>query len=260
MFKAVILDLDGTVYHGLRVIKGVPEAINTLRKRGISIFFLSNASMRTRSEIATKLRKMGIPCKPEEVYNTSYATAVYVKKHHPKAKVFCITEGGLRKDMKALGIKVTDSEHADIVATGLDTKLTMEKLTTAFRAIHNGATFIASNVDRMYPTENGLVPGSGTIAAFLEYGTGKKPIVIGKPSPRLISSVLEDTGLKKNEVLMVGDSYETDIRAAKAIGVKCALVLTGLTKKNSSIPKKYKPDFILKSAAELPGIIQIPKR
>jgi 4-nitrophenyl phosphatase len=257
MMKAVILDLDGTVYHGLRVIKGVPQAIAKLRKQGIKVFFLSNASMRTRREIANKLRRMGIPCKAREVYNTAYATADYIKKHYRSAKVYCITEGGLRKEMHALGIKTVNSDKANVVATGLDTKLTMGKLTTALRAINKGAVFIASNLDRVYPTEKGVTLGSGTIAASLEYATKKKPIVIGKPSPRLLETLLGDTGLKRNEILMVGDNVETDIAMAKNAKVKSALVLTGIgtVKEVKALAKKDRPDFVIKSLKELATLL-----
>ncbi|HLC69113.1 MAG TPA: HAD-IIA family hydrolase [Candidatus Bilamarchaeaceae archaeon] len=258
MLKAIILDLDGTVYHGARVIKGVPQTIAAIRKREMKIFFLSNASMRTRSEQAEKLRKMGIKCSIKEMYNAAYATASYIKHHYPRATVYVISEGGLKKEIEAVGLKTIDNENADIVAVGLDTKLTFEKLATALRAILNGAEFIASNVDRVYPTERGWLPGSGTIAAFLEYGTKKKPIVIGKPEPHLIRAVLENEKLKKNEVLIVGDNYETDLKAAKEMKMECALVLTGLTKKKDvdKLPKTERPDFVLARLADLPANLQ----
>ena len=257
MLKAILLDLDGTVYRGSQVIKGVPQAITEMRNQGIKVFFISNASMRTRKEQADKLRKMGIECNVSEMYNTAYATASYIKHHHPRANVYVISEGGLKKEIEMIGLKTTESENADVVATGLDPDINFEKLVKAFRAIHNGAVFITSNADRIYPTDKGLLPGSGTIAAFLEYGTRKKPIVIGKPSPHLIEAVLEENNLRKNEVLIVGDNYETDLKAAKKLGIKCALVLSGITKKSEIdiLPKGARPDFILKSAAELPAIL-----
>ncbi|MBS3068588.1 HAD-IIA family hydrolase [Candidatus Micrarchaeota archaeon] len=257
MLKAILLDLDGTVYRGSRVIAGVPQAIAEVRKRGMKIFFISNASMRTRGEQAEKLKKMGIVCDIREMYNTAYATASYIKHHHPNSSIYVISEGGLKKEIELLGLKTTESENADVVATGLDPDINFEKLVKAFRAIYNGAIFITSNADRIYPTEKGLLPGSGCIAAFLEYGTRKKPIIIGKPSPHLIEAILDDNNLKRSEVLIVGDNYETDLHAAKKMKIKCALVLSGITKKEEidKIPKKDRPDFILKSAAELPNLI-----
>lgn len=257
MFKAILLDLDGTVYRGNKVILGVPKVISAIRKQGFKVFFISNASMRTREEYVKRLEKMRIHCTTNEIYNTAYATANYIKRNHPKTNVFVISEGGLTKEIRRAGIKITENEKADIVATGLDTNLTFEKLTTALRAIINGAIFIASNVDRIYPTEKGLVPGSGTIAAFLSYGSRKKPIVIGKPEPYLIEAVLKDNNLKTGEVLIVGDNYETDLKVAKKMKIKCCLVLTGITKKSDlkKLNKKDRPDFILESAAYLPKII-----
>lgn len=256
-FKAILLDLDGTVYRGSAVIPGVPETISELRKRGIKIFFISNASMKTRGEQCAKLQSMGIPCSLEEVYNTAFATAGYIKKNYPNAKVYVISEGGLKKEIEALGIQTTESEHADIVATGLDTKLTYQKFVPAVRALLNGAIFIASNVDRIYPVESGILPGSGTIAAFLEYATRQKPIVIGKPEPHLIEAIFQNSRLKKSEVLIVGDNYETDLCVAKKMKIKCALVLTGLTRKKDiqKLPRKHQPDFILERLGDLLKIL-----
>ena len=260
MFKAILLDLDGTVYRGKEVIEGVPQAIEAIRKLRMKIFFISNASMRTRKEQMEKLQGMDIDCKLGEVYNTAYATANYIRQHYPHAKVYVISEGGLQKEIALAGIKIIDGkdgERADVVAIGLDTKLTFEKLATALRAIINGAVFIASNVDHVYPTEKGLLLGSGTIAAFLEYGTKKKPIVIGKPESHLIEALLANAHLKKNEVLIVGDNYETDLKVAKLMKIKCALVLTGLTQKKDlkNMKKSEQPDFVLKSAAEITKIL-----
>src|SRR3989344_400877 len=93
--KAILLDLDGTVYRGNEVIEGVPETIAKLRKQGMKIFFISNASMKTREEQMEKLRSMGIDCELNEIYNTAFATAGYIKKNYPNAKVYVISEGGL---------------------------------------------------------------------------------------------------------------------------------------------------------------------
>ncbi len=256
--RAILLDLDGTVYQGKQVIRGVPATIKKLRDSGIRIFFISNASMRTREEMAAKLRAMDIPCDKNEVYNTAYATAAYIKRNYPRAKVYVISEGGLKKEIISAGIRTTNGERADVVAVGLDSRINFEKLTTALRAIKNRAVFISSNTDRVYPTEKGLLPGTGTLAAFLAYGTRKKPIVIGKPKPYLIEAVLKENKLKKSEVLIVGDNYETDLRVAKKMKIKCVLVLSGLTKKSeiARLPKRQRPDFVLKSAAELPKILK----
>lgn len=257
MFKAVILDLDGTVYRGNTVIKGVPEAIVKLRKAGFKIFFLSNSSTNSRKQQSKKLKSMSIPCAVREMYNSAYATASYIKHHYPRAKVYVISEGGLQDELTLIGLKVLDSENANIVATGLDRKLTFDKLSIALRAIRNGALFIASNADRIYPTEKGILPGSGTIAAFLEYGSGKKPIVIGKPETHLVEAVLEDNKLKRNEVLIVGDNLESDLKVAKKMKMKCALVLSGLTKQKDikKLKKKDRPDFVLKTVVDLPEIL-----
>lgn len=256
--KAIILDLDGTVYRGKQVIEGVPETIEAIRKLGIRIFFVSNASTKTREEQAEKLRKMGINCNNEEMYNSAYVTADYLKKNHPKSKVFCISAGGLAREIKTAGLEIVEDDSANVVATGLDHKVNYEKLSIAFRAIRKGAVFVTSNLDRMYPTEKDFLPGSGAIVAFLEYGTQKKTIALGKPEPYMFQSILDNNKLEKAEVLVVGDNYNTDILAAKNLGIKSALVLTGITKKEhiKGLSDRDKPDHVIERFADLLTILQ----
>ena len=254
MLKAIFLDLDGTVYTGSKAINGARETIRKLQEK-YAVFFVSNASMRTRTEQAQKLKTMGIHCKVDHMYNTAYATANYIKRNFPHAKVLVLSEGGLQKELKQLRIVITNNECAAIVATGLDTKLTFKKLTTALRALLNGAIFIASNVDRRYPTEKGILPGSGTIAAFLEYGSEKKPMVIGKPNAYLFESILKEHRLKSSEVLVVGDNYETDICGAHNLKIKSVLVLSGLAKKQDIKKWKVKPDYVIRSIMDLSELL-----
>ncbi len=258
MIKAIVLDLDGTLYRGGRVIPGIPRTLETLRKNGFKLFFVSNASMRTREDQARKLRKMDIACTINEMYNSAYATANYVKANYLDPCAYVISEGGLRTELKRAGVKIIKRENEDptVVVTGLDTKLTFEKLTIALRALLNGADFIVSNADRIYPVESGILPGSGTIAAFLQYGSRKKPIIIGKPSTHLIEAVLKENKLKRDEVLIVGDNYETDILVAHALRIKSALVLTGLTKRSDLKKWKKKPDYVIRSVKDLPQLIR----
>lgn len=260
--KALLLDLDGTIYHGERVIPGVPATIERLRKQGIRPIFVSNASMRSRAQQRRKLLRMGISCRLEEVYNTAYATAEYIRHHHPRARVYCISQGGLQRELRERGIRVTRQPRADIVVTGLDMGLNYRKLAGAFQALQHGARFIASNTDRIYPTEKGLVPGSGTIAAFLTYGTGVKPLIIGKPSPGLFREILRKEKLRKDEVVALGDNIQTDGQAAVRSGLRWILVLSGISKRKDAarLPIRQRPWKILGSLNEIGKILTRDKK
>jgi HAD superfamily hydrolase (TIGR01450 family) len=200
---------------------------------------------------------MGLKANKEEIYTSAYATAQYIKENHPNKSVFCISEGGIPDELKAEGIKVVDNESADIVAVGLDRNFNYKKITTAFRAITNGALFIATNEDAAFPVEDSSLPGAGAMVGAIERSTAIKPILIGKPNKYGIELLLNHNNLKRNEVLIVGDRLETDIMCAKNNKIKSALVLTGVTKKQDlkKLKKGEKPDHVLDSINELPILL-----
>lgn len=259
MFSTLIIDLDGTVYLEKKLIPGADKAIAQLRKTGKMLFFLTNASMTSRSDIVKKLKKFGIPAKKDEIFSSSYAVAEYIAQHHKGKKVFVIGEGGIERELKEKGIKTVKEELADVVAVGLDRGFNYAKLRLAHSAIitHN-AVFIAANKDRLYPTHIGFLPGAGSIVASIEWCTGKSALVLGKPSTYLIDLIIEKHRLKKEEMLLVGDNHQTDLVVARAAGIKCALVLSGVTKEDElkRLGKFRQPDFVLRSISDLPAILR----
>jgi len=253
MARAILLDLDGTVYCGRSVIAGVPAVIARWKESGIRIFFISNSSSRTRKEQAEKLTKLGIACSAGEVYNTAYATAVYIREHYPGKTVYCASEEGLQRELEKAGIRLASADRADIVAAGLDRALTYEKLGNVINALERGAVFIASNADRLFPVENQLMAGAGAMVAYLTYATRKRPILVGKPKPYLVRLLLAEQKLRKEDVILVGDNPETDIAMARRTGIQSVLVLTGLAKNLDiqKLPPCQKPDLVVKNLQEL---------
>jgi 4-nitrophenyl phosphatase len=257
MIKAVLLDLDGTVFLGKSAIQGAEDALERMRESGIKVFFLTNASTRSRRHTVEKLAKMGIIAYEGEVYGSAYMVADYIAANHPGKSVYCLSERGIQDELLAKGIRVVEDSRADIVAVGLDRTITYEKLSIAFRAISNGALFIASNDDATFPMEDGFLPGSGAMVAAVERSTGKKPLVLGKPNKYGVELLLRENKLKKGETLIVGDRLETDILTGKHSGIKTVLVLTGVAKKEDveKLKKAERPDIVLDSVAGLPGLL-----
>ncbi len=253
MFKAVLLDLDGTVYRGRSPIPGAKEAIERLRREGVKVFFLTNASTKTREGSVNKLRDLGVEAKEEEIYSSSYAAAKYISDNFHGKSVYCICEGGMQGELEKRGEKVTDMPGAEVVAVGLDRNLTYDKLANAYRAIMAGAPFIASNDDPAFPVEDGFLPGAGAMVEALRKATGKNPVIMGKPNSYLIDIILEEHNLDKKDIVIVGDRLETDILTGKRMGITAVLVLSGVAKKEDveKLDEKDRPDYILPSLAEI---------
>ncbi|MCC5894788.1 MAG: TIGR01457 family HAD-type hydrolase [Alkalibacterium sp.] len=230
-YKGYLIDLDGTMYKGKEPIKEAPHFINYLKKNKQPYLFLTNNSTSSPAEVAVKLKaQFNIPAEANDVYTSSLATADYVRQLKGN-RVFVIGEKGLIEALQEAGCEIVD-EAIDHVVVGLDTQLTYAKCERASLAIQNGASFIATNKDTNLPNEKGLVPGAGAIVALIEKSTRVKPTFVGKPENYIMESALRKLGLERNEVVMVGDNYETDILAGINNGIDTLLVLTGFTSRD----------------------------
>lgn len=254
MIKAVVFDLDGTLYVGNTPVEGAAEAVGRLRAGGMKTIFLTNAATGSRMDVLAKLSRMGIKAERKEVYTASYLLAKYISENHRGKKVFVVGEKGIVDEFAQLGVQTADD--AQVVAVGLDRRLTYDKLCKAQAALSKGAAFVVSSMDPTYPTEAGEIPGSGAIVAAISFASGKKPHVVGKPNPYVLELIRKELGLEKGEILMVGDRIDTDIVFAKNCGIKSALVLSGTTKRSEI--GGVRPDYVLESVGGLPGVL-LPK-
>ena len=252
MIKAVIFDLDGTLYVGKTPVPGAAEKLRELRQNGVKVLFLTNAATKSRADVALKLSMMGFEARKEEVYGGAYMLARYIALNHKGKAAFIVGEKGIADEFSEAGITVAGGGtpgNAGIVAVGLDRMFTYDKLAKAHIALSKGAVFLASNYDHTYPTEAGPLPGAGTIVQAIEFSSGKKAHIVGKPNTFVMELITKEKKLKKEEMLMVGDRLDTDIMFARNCGIKSALVLTGNTKKEEI--REIKPDFVFESVADL---------
>lgn len=229
-YKGYLIDLDGTMYKGAQPIPEAPRFVKRLREANKPFLFLTNNSTSSPKEVAKKLNEtFEVEAYVEEIYTSSLATADYLKTLGGSS-VYIIGEKGLMEAVKNAGF-VIDEEEPDHVVVGLDRKVTYEKFEKATLAIHKGATFVATNKDTNLPTERGMVPGAGSLVALLEKATRVEPTFVGKPETIIMDEAMKKINLNKEDVLMVGDNYETDILAGINNDIDTLLVFTGFTSK-----------------------------
>ncbi|GER68211.1 acid sugar phosphatase [Weizmannia acidilactici] len=245
-YKAYLIDLDGTMYRGTEKIEEAGDFVRRLQQKGIPYLFVTNNSSRTPAQVAEKLRGFDVPAETEQVFTTSMATAQYIYDEKPDASVYVIGEEGIQAAIKEKGFKVTE-DHPDYVVFGIDRDINYEKLAIGCIAIRNGAKFVSTNGDIAIPTERGLLPGNGSLTSVLTVATQTKPVFIGKPEPIITEQALAYLGAKKEETIMVGDNYDTDILAGIRTGIDTLLVHTGVTTKEILKTKKIQPTYTIDS-------------
>lgn len=258
----LIFDLDGVVNIGDRPIPGAVETLNALQEAGHRLFFLTNNSTRSREHYVEKLARLGHPTSAEHIVTSAFATGLYMKSIDAAGKrVYVVGEHGLEAELKAAGLEVValeDPTPVDFVVAGLDRQFHYGKLRRAhYEITRNGATFIVTNRDATYPSEEGQIPGGGSIVAPIEVASGVRGITIGKPEPGVWQRILEFAGVAPAEALMTGDRADTDIQGAKAVGLHTVLVLTGVTtaERVPQLPEAMQPEFVLPDLTSLPSVI-----
>ncbi|HCN4216216.1 TPA: HAD-IIA family hydrolase, partial [Escherichia coli] len=243
-YKCYCFDLDGTVYVGREPIKEVIDEINSLKKSGKLIRFISNNSSKCKSEYVNKLKNYGIDVSTEDIKISSDSVIDFLNKEQAK-KIYVVGTKSLQKNIIDAGFEIC-SHEPDFIVLGYDTELTYSKLVTACRLINCGVDYIATHCDVFCPSENGPIPDIGTVVTMLEMTTGRKPYrVFGKPNPDLLNLILNEDRLEKDDLLMIGDRIYTDIQMAENTGIDSVLVLTGDTKREDIEDSSVKPTYIL---------------
>lgn len=245
-YRGYLLDLDGTIYRGTECIAEARDFVKELNEREIPYLFVTNNSSRTPAQVAEKLRNFGVPATENQVFTTSQATANFIFERNPKASIYVIGEEGIRIALEEKGFTLTE-ENADFVVMGIDRTINYEKLARACLAVRNGATFISTNGDIAIPTERGLLPGNGSLTSVVAVSTQTKPIFIGKPEKIIMEQALKVLGIPKEEVLMVGDYYDTDIMAGMNAGIDTLLVHTGVTTRELLEQYDKQPTYVVDS-------------
>lgn len=249
-YKGFFFDLDGVAYIGPDVILTCRNFVNELVRRGIKVGFLTNNSSRTPQMVADHLIELGYEISAENVITSSQVTANYVNDL-PSKRAYVVGMKGIRDALTEVGAEIVERD-ADIVVIGLDFEITYEKLMRAGQEVLNGATFIATNRDPKLLTKDGIGPGNGSIVKLVEHFTGVEPIDMGKPGSQIFEYGLQRMGLTKDEVVMVGDYYYTDILGAQNFGIDSIFVETGVMTREEVLSLSNQPTYIVKDLSNFP--------
>jgi 4-nitrophenyl phosphatase len=249
--RGLIIDMDGVLWRGDTPLPGLLDFFEVLRRQEIRFVLATNNNTRTPAEFAEKLRRMGVEVDPAAVLTASVATVHYLKAHFPPgSRLYAVAEAPFKALIEAAGFILAERKVAAVVAS-LDRAITYDMFKRATLLIRAGAEFIGANPDPTYPTEEGLVPGSGMVLAALAATTGRQPIVMGKPEHWMFDIALERMGLPAAQVASLGDRLETDILGGQRAGLKTILVLSGITTPDMLAASPVRPTWVFSGIEEL---------
>lgn len=251
-----ILDIDGVISKSAVPIPAGVEAVKKLKKLGKKLVFVSNNSTRSRKILIERLKSFGIDVNGKEIIVSTYATANFISKERPGAKVFTTGEEGLLEELTLAGLKIVDYDEAEYFVVASNRNINYNSMAKALRCCLRNVRYVATNPDKIFPGDDGPIPGTGMIIGALYWMTGRLPdVVVGKPSKVIMEQALEVLGLKADEVVVVGDQIDVDVLAGKNIDAETLLVFTGVTKKERyfDLVEKFglKPDYTADSLLDI---------
>ena len=245
-----ICDMDGVIYHGSRILDGVPEFLSWLINSEKKFVFLTNSSERTPHELSMKLGRMGLDISPDHFYTSAMATAEFLSSQKPDSTAYVIGEAALTKALYDRKIYMNDV-NPDYVVVGETRSYSFEKIEKAIDLVLKGAKLIGTNPDITGPTERGIMPATGALIAPIEIATGRKAYFVGKPNPLMLRHGLKKLDCHSADIAFIGDRMDTDIIAGIESNVDTVLVLSGVTKMEDIDRFPYRPKYILNSVKDL---------
>jgi NagD protein len=248
--KGFIIDMDGVIYHGNKLLPGVKEFVHWLNISDKSYLFLTNASERTPKELQEKLGRLGIEVDENHFYTSALATASFLASQKPNGSAYIIGDAGLINALYNAGFTINNIDP-DYVVVGESRSYNYEKIEQAINLVIKGAGLIGTNPDTTGPIENGIVPATKALISPIEIATGKKAYYIGKPNPLMMRIALKRLGCKREETIVIGDRMDTDIRAGLESEIDTLLVLSGITTETTIHDYPYRPHFVLKGVIDL---------
>lgn len=253
----LLLDIDGVLSVSWKPIDGAIETLGWLRGQGIPLRLITNTTTHSREALALALREAGFAVDAEEIVTAVVATAEYLRTDHSGARVFLLSDGDAREDLRGIAL-VGPDEPADVVVIGgASDEFTYAAVNHIFRSLMDGAALVGMHRNMFWRTAVGLELDAGAYIAGLEAATGARATICGKPAPTYFKAALDALGVPAGSVAMVGDDIANDVLGAQAIGMTGVLVRTGKFRAADLERDEGAPDHVIGSFADLPTLLRM---
>ena len=253
--RALLFDLDGTIYHKNYLIPGAIETLLAFKNASIPYRFVTNCTRMTKKEIVLMLGNMGMDVSSDDIFAAPHAAAKYCHKKGYKKILLAIPNKEMAEDF--IGFQIVDHNPEAIVLGDMGSEFTFNLINNLFNQILNGAELVAMHKNRYWLSSDGCKLDVGAFVSALEYATGKPASIMGKPNSNLFVLASEKWNIPADKIVMVGDDIEGDVVGAVNAGMKSVLVKTGKFRQESLQSSYIQPNHIIESIADLPNIINL---
>ena len=251
----VLFDLDGVIYEGRNPIPGAKEALNKFYKAGVPCRFITNTTRMTKARLINFLIKMGFSVAPESVFTAPHAAVEYCKLRGYRKILLIVPDPEMRQEFSSF--QLVNKNPEAIVLGDMGRLFNFKLLNRLFNYAINGSQIVAMHKNRYWRSSRGLTVDLGAFIAALEYSSGKSAAIMGKPDPNIFSLAARPWNVPHNSIFMIGDDVDVDVGGAKSAGMKSVLVRTGKFREDALSNSELKPDFIIDSVSDLPGLFEL---
>lgn len=259
--RGIILDIDGTVVLANKVLDGASETLAFLHESGYRLVFCTQQNEFSDRVISERLRSVGLPVSEQEIVSAGSVSVDVLSKKYCGSPIYVVGSESLRDRLSRAGMKVLpdqQGETAEVVLVATDSDINLTRLSAAAEAVRRGAGFYVTNLDRGEPMEDRIIPGPGSLALAIAYTAGRRPTVLGKPSPTMVTAVQERLNLPASSIVVIGDQPAQDVRLGRMLGAATVLLLSGVTSADAleKTSSSYRPDAVLQGIRDFPAWLE----
>ena len=250
-----MLDLDGTIFQGNILIPGALETLLFLQNAQIPHRFITNATRMTKKKLVLMLEKMGLSVSSDDIFSSPHAAAIYCQNKGYKKILLVVPDREMEEDFSSF--QLVDCSPDAIILGDMGAGFTFGLINNLFNHILGGSELVALHKNRFWKSADGCSMDIGAFVSALEFASGRTASIMGKPNSKLFFLASGEWGLPAEKILMVGDDIEADVGGALNAGMKSVLVKTGKFRAETLPSYDAKPNYIIDSIADLPGIIDL---
>lgn len=250
--SGILFDLDGVIYQGETLVDGAKSTIRILEGAGIPYCFITNSTRRTKSSLVVHIEQMGLKTETNKVFAAPHAAIEYCKMKNFKRMLLIVPDPEMKKDF--CSFELVDKNPEVIVLGDMGSQFSFELLNRIFIYLMDGCQIVAMHKNRYWIDSSGPRMDLGAFVSALEYASGRKVIITGKPNRKFFHLAVRYLGCHPSVVYMIGDDIEADICGAKNAGINAILVKTGKFNEDLLSNSKIQPDYIIESIADLPRL------